>query len=256
MEMFDSLVHPSDSAKWFGNASVVQSFEELRRQSSSFNSYGACAVALPNMGFESPIEYYKKCMMYDFYPVYYYDFNSDISQLDLLYQIGYRAVKIHTRLSNVNLDVSIDFLRKVFAYCEHIGLKVFFCTYFHSTLENYPAIDTRSLIVRLFRGFKNLKVVLLHGGDVSILEVAQLIRFNENFLLDTSYTLMKFRGSTIESNITHLMSTLDRRISVGSDWPDFSLADFKTACENYTRGLEETSVERVLGGNLKKFLDL
>jgi hypothetical protein len=49
----------------------------------------------------------------------------------------------------------------------------------------------------------------------------------ENYLLDLSMTMMRYKGSSIELDIKFLFENLDERICIGSDFPEYSIQKTK-----------------------------
>src|SRR5205085_2428141 len=97
----------------------------------------------------------------------------------------------------------------------------------HSPVSNYPEKDPLYSLVSILKQVPEARVVLLHGGDVRLLQYSELVRFNPSLLLDLSQTLMKYPGSSIDMDLRFLFQSFDRRICIGSDFPEYSLRDVK-----------------------------
>ena len=132
----------------------------------------------------------------------------------------------------------------------------FICTYFHDRVESYPLIDPFIALVSALKQAPGARVVLVHGGDVDLLRYAQLVRHNENLLLDLSLTLMKYEGSSIDRDITFLFQKFDRRISIGSDHPEWTHDAVRKRFEYFGNELSEEKLRNVAYQNAQKFLGL
>jgi predicted TIM-barrel fold metal-dependent hydrolase len=124
----------------------------------------------------------------------------------------------------------------------------------HCRIEDYPLSDPLYSLVRLLKRCPNARVVLVHGGDVRLLEYAELVRFNQNLLLDLSLTIMKYRGSSLDTDIGFLFRQFDRRLCVGTDFPEYSPAALRARFDDFSRDLPAEKVENIAYRNLQTFL--
>jgi predicted TIM-barrel fold metal-dependent hydrolase len=98
------------------------------------------------------------------------------------------------------------------------------------------------------------RVVLAHGGGVDLLRHAELVRHNDNLLLDLSFTLLKYAGSSIDADVAWLLAQFDRRVCVGSDHPEFTPAELRTYLDRALAKLPRDKAENVAHRNLARFL--
>jgi len=254
--IFDSLSHPSNENLWFGNSNINHSFSNLKEEYRKYNFIGGCAVQIPIMSETSAEAYYDQCIENNFYPVYYYNFNKGPSQIDKLYSIGYRALKVHVRLGGINPESEFSILKEIFIKCRLLNITVFFCTLICGDINLYPDKGLLSTITKLLKQVENVKVILLHGGDVDLMRFVQLVRFTENVLIDLSFTLQKFEGSSLDLDIEYLFKTFDKRICIGSDYPDFTIGKTR---ERFNYFASKTSVEKAINigyKNIHNFLGI
>jgi len=94
----------------------------------------------------------------------------------------------------------------------------------------------------------------MHGGDVQVLRYSELVRFNETLLLDLSFTMMKYRGSSIDTDLAYLFRKFDQRICIGTDHPEYSHEDLRERFDHLCAGLPSEKVENIASRNLKVFL--
>jgi predicted TIM-barrel fold metal-dependent hydrolase len=168
--------------------------------------------------------------------------------------MGYRGVKLHPRDPKIRIDdPRVAILLKCAKKTE---LPLWLCTYAHGPVEEYPSSDPFYAIVNLLKAEPEAKVILVHGGDVRILQYAELVRFSKNLLLDLSLTLMKYEGSSIDNDISFLFSKFDRKICVGSDFPEYSLQEIRKRYEYFAKDLSLEKRENIAFRNLSTFLEL
>lgn len=242
MLVFDSIAHPTLNATWF-NKKADNTFESLVAEYQKHSILGGCAVSLPIISIDELEQYYKKCRQYGsfFYPVAAFNFDEadDEKKIISIREIGYKAIKIHIRLSEIDIDNDFERLQKIFLLCEKHGLIIFFCTYYHTTINFTPLFPITYYLIRLLKAAPLVKIILLHGGDVNLMNIAQLARFNANILIDFSYTFIKFAGSSIEKDILFLMNNFDKKICFGSDYPEYSISLFKEQLEKLAESVTD-----------------
>ena len=248
--ILDSLAHPTLSGNW-GRQPQVCTFRQLVTSIEDANFAGACAIGMAGVEGYSHEEFMVECRQYEkLIPIAGYDPATSAAhdELSRLKTLGYRGVKLHPRYSHVTR--SLDKLAKVFQAAGQLDLIVFYCTYLHGPLASYPKRDPLYDLVGLLEQAPDTKVILVHGGDVNLLRYAELVRFNENLLLDLSLTLMKYAGSSLDLDLKFLFSKFDRRICIGTDYPEYNHADVRLRFEQLSRELTEEKCENIAFRNL------
>jgi hypothetical protein len=104
-------------------------------------------------------------------------------------------------------------------------------------------------------GAPGLRMVLLHGGTVELLRYAEAIRSNRNLLLDLSFTLNRYAGSSLDQDITYLFRTFDQRICIGSDYPDYAPAQVRERFEHFAAGLAQDKQDNIGWRNISSLLE-
>ena len=82
---------------------------------------------------------------------------------------------------------------------------------------------------------------------------AELCRHNKNILLDLSLTIMKYKGSSIETDIDFLFNYFDRKICIGSDHPEW---DYKNILNYLNKNQKLAVIEKkvnILFKNIETF---
>ena len=161
--------------------------------------------------------------------------------------LGAKGLKIHPRWSGISLDDPLIDL--VFNVAKERDIPVFLCTVTTGIIHsNYLP----TIIGELVEKYDNVKIVLLHGGYLDLLATSEVIRQYENVILDLSATLCRFYDSSIGSDIKYLFRTFDKRICLGTDFPEYTYENVYAALRflNIEKGLDGP-----LGTNLKIFLN-
>lgn len=255
MYIFDSLAHPTLDAKWMSK-DLDASFDSLQEQMSPTSVKWACAVGMEAIGNYSHKSFIDVCSNYDnIYPIAGFNpKNSDISnELKQIKSLGFYGIKIHPRLSNVTL--TDETLKYTFRTCAELDLPIFICTYYYDNTLNmlYNNFDS---LVRLINSNPHTKVVLVHGGSVELLKHMELVRFNDNLLLDLSLTIMKYQGSSIDMDIEFLFKNFDRRICIGTDHPEYSPLELEKRFKHFSQDLSEEKKRNIAFLNLSNFLGI
>lgn len=252
--LFDSLAHPTLSGNWPKHPASC-SFPQLVRSLDDAGYIGACAVGMPRLEGYEHASFIAACRPYpQLIPIAGYDPNAETSAngLSELRDLGFVGIKIHPRFSKITRNLRQ--LADVFRAAGACGLVVFYCTYMHGTIGSYPKRDPFYDLIDLLDDAPKTKVVLVHGGDVSLLRYAELVRFNEQLLLDLSLTLMKYAGSSIDSDLRFLFSRFDQRICIGTDFPEYSPAEVRARFGHLAGDLPEGKQINIGHANLLNFL--
>ena len=90
----------------------------------------------------------------------------------------------------------------------------------------------------------------------NLIRYMELVRFNENLLLDLSLTIMKYKGSSIDLDIRYLFTNFDRRICIGTDHPEYTHLDVRKRFEYFGQDVAINKLENIAFLNLTKFLNI
>jgi predicted TIM-barrel fold metal-dependent hydrolase len=126
----------------------------------------------------------------------------------------------------------------------------------HCRIDRYPVADPFYSLVKVIKQAPDTRVVLVHGGDVEILKYAEIVRFNDNLLLDLSMTITKYQGSSLDSDIKFLFRNFDRRICIGTDHPEYSHKLLRERFEYFSEDVPVDKLENIAYRNLRKFLSI
>ena len=259
--IFDSLTHPTIDSNWvFPKYSGLANINQLIAQMDANNITRALAVGMKGIGGYDESEYIKLLSPHfeRLIPIAYFDLNDkitsekDISKsLSLIKSLGYAGIKLHPRFSGFNLKNPL--LVSVIKHANEIQLNVLICTYFYENGRNSNQNNIEQLANLLYE-LKGAKVILIHGGVVRLLETIEVARTYKNVLLDLSFTLCKYKGSSLDMDIQFAFNTFDQRICVGSDFPEFSMNDLRERFDVFSKDLSKEKAENIAFMNISNFL--
>ncbi len=251
MNRFDSLVHVTRDGTWLNgrdDASLRRLLAELDRAQVD----RACLVGLPGV-VDNP--FLLECAASSeqrLVPIAGVDprnaagDGSVADEMRTLAQSGFLGIKLHPRLGGYDpLDARVvDVMRAA----GQAGLVVFLDTLFRQRAHATPtAVD---VIDRLARQCPTAIIVALHGGGAELLEVAQVVKAHPNLVLDLSYTIVAFSGSSVDLDLAWVLRQLDRRVIIGSDMPEFTPLETFARFEALTKDLPEDKRANVAYRNL------
>jgi len=254
--IFDSLTHPTLNGDWIlpkyqGRARL----NELETQMEVSNVRWAFAVGMRGIGDydgRSYLEFVRsssKCLL----PVAYFDYKASESAADVkqrirrLKKLGYLGIKLHLRFSRIRLTDKI--LPQVIKRAADAQMPVLLCTYrYCRNFDRLP--NSFDDFLSLLSKVSDCPIILMHGGDVNLLQMMEVARAFTNVLVDLSFTLLKYEGSSLDLDVRHLFEHFDRRICIGSDHPEFSLADLRRRFNHFAEGLDTNKATNIAYRNI------
>lgn len=258
MKIFDSLSHIKLDGSWYGtkhNSSVERLLQEFDK---GLNK--TLLVGMPDDEIEYLItvsnQYRDR-----FVPIAPMVFDIDTSHEELEEQIlnykklGFKGIKIHPRFLNTNLtDENIKHTIKIAGKYNLVSL---LCTV-HRAPSKPLKRPLHDIIHEICDETQDSKTILLHGGYYDLLATSEVIRSFENTLLDLSATLIRFQDTHILNDIIYLFKTFDRRVCIGSDFPEFTIEDVLNIIENkilHNNFIDKQKLENIYFNNLNQFME-
>jgi len=254
--IFDSLSHPTLTGKWFQSKHDAR-FESLFASCEKNHIIQTFAVGMHTVEAYNHEDFIARCKTNPvLVPIAGMNPHCEDIKAEVKYikSLGYRGVKLHPRFGNFDLASDKEKLVHVLDACYEEGLIVLLCTYLATSTERFPTTDPYWSLVEILKSAKKAKVVLLHGGITRVLLYADLVRFNKNLILDLSYTLIKYLGSSVEQDIKYLFQTFDQKICIGSDHPEFSQEELRAVAESLSEGISQEKKENIFHRNLSRFI--
>jgi predicted TIM-barrel fold metal-dependent hydrolase len=253
MDRFDSLVHVTEDGRWLNgraDAGLNRLIDELDRA----NVGRACLVGLAGVVENAFVLECARTSAGRLVPVAGFDPNRCLDassagrDVASLARDGFSGIKLHPRLNGFDpLDARC--LAAIAEAANH-GLIVFIDTLFRQL--NRATIHAADTIDSLANACRGAHLVLLHGGGPALLEVAEVVRLHPSLVLDLSFTLLKYAGTSLDADLGWVMRTLDERVVIGSDMPEFTPAEAFARAEQLTVGMPATKWANVAHHNLER----
>tara|TARA_Y100000768_G_scaffold385611_1_gene372080 strand:+ start:6554 stop:7327 length:774 start_codon:yes stop_codon:yes gene_type:complete len=255
--LFDSLGHATVNGSWL-DSQLDASFKSYSSKLKKNKYIGGAVVGLAGINAYKHLDFLDMSKDYDnLYPIAGFDpVNEDISEIENLKKMGFYGIKIHPRFSNVDFLDNRKELVKCFRVCADIDFPIFLCTFYQCKIENYQSTDPHYLITSILKESPTTKVLMVHGGVHDLMKYCDLARFNENILIDLSLVMMKYPSSSIDHDIKFLFNNFDRKISIGSDYPEYGLKEVKDRFEFFSIGISSEKKENIANKNISNFLKL
>lgn len=261
--IFDSLTHPSLDGNWIspGAMKVGNRFGDVAADMQGANVRWAWAVSMGTQGGYDTSRYVEACAQCPtkFFPAAFLSINEFGSLAQIVDWLterkaqGFAGVKLHPRLGRFNLRH--EWLPHAIDTAGRLGLIVLLCTYFYS---GDPALHAMSLesLRDLLLATAGRRIILLHGGSVRLLELSEMTRPFKSTLLDLSFTMCEFAGSSLDLDLRYVLDRCQNRVCVGSDSPEFSAARMRERFEQLTAGFGRKHRERIAFRNMFEFTGL
>lgn len=168
---------------------------------------------------------------------------------------GRLILKFHPRFSEI---YSFKYLLDAVTYACSLGIPVLFCTYSAYTVQqNNLKFPDIMLLIKRFAFISNKyksPIMLMHSGGTRILEVHDIVRHNSYLYMDLSLTMLKYTGSSIDNDVRFLLNYFDKRMVIGSDFPEATPAQIFEKWGNYFMELHTDKRYNILSGNLLRFV--
>lgn len=254
MTYFDSLVHATSDGSWLGDTRYDASIDLLLRQMDEANVERACLVAIADFAESDDVELFTRQHPERFVPVGSINSGKAKDPEDAanavrgLAERGFKGLKLHSRLNEYDpLDP-----RNIAAIQEagRQNMVVFLDTLFRQ--RKLPTLPAADIIDRIVLSCPDVKMVLLHGGASAMLEVFEMVRMHPQLILDLSFTLLRYQGSSLDLDMRFICQNLDQRVTFGSDFPEYAPARAIARFEELMDGLPKDKLDRIRYGNLAR----
>ncbi len=255
--LFDSLGHATVDSSWLDSqldASFARYSDELKIN----NFIGGAVVGLAGKNGYRHLDFLDLARNYEnLYPIAGYDpLKEKFSEIEDLKKRGFYGIKIHPRFSNIDFLIHKKELIECFQICADLELPILLCTFNFCNAQNYQSSDPLYQIADILKKTPATKVMMVHGGVHDLMKYCDFARFNENILIDLSLVMMKYPGSSLDHDIKYLFKNFDRKISVGSDYPEYSLKNVSKRFEEFSQGIPIEKKENIANKNIANFLNL
>jgi len=258
--IFDSLTHPTIDSNWIlPDYPQTAGINTLTQQMHDVNIKWAFAVGIKGIGRYNDAAYIKMIRNSGnkiLYPIAFYDpVNRNVKNIKeslvRLKKMGYSGIKLHPRISDFMLKGHIPNVIKI---ANDKGLICMLCTYpyGHNLANNITPVHVMEMLSKT----DDAKVILMHSGAVRLLEYMEIGRAFRNVLLDLSMTICKYEGSSIDLDLEFMFQQFDRRICIGSDFPEYTLAKLRERFKLLSKNIDLKKKENITFRNISSFCDL
>lgn len=259
MRLFDSLTHVTHDGRWFGERQTDASLPTLLADMDAAGVGRACLVAIADYVDNDFTLASARAHPGRFVPIAGYNprLAATTRRIEAavadIQRHGFAGIKLHPRLNGYDpLDP------KCIATIEAAGAQGL--VIFLDTLFRRPGLATRhapDVIDAIVAACPETKIVLLHGTGTTMLDLYEIVRCNDHLLLDLSFTIMRYRGSSrLDDDMHFLFKTTDRLVTVGSDWPEYTPAATLARFDELTQGIDAKRVYNIACGNLERLFPL
>jgi predicted TIM-barrel fold metal-dependent hydrolase len=256
MSFFDSLVHATADGRWLEGTSYDASLTRLLAEMDRAGVERACLVGIADHPSNAVVSAFARQHPQRFVPIAGFNPAAHSGELEVaaalaeLARTGAAGIKLHSRLNDYDpLDprclTAID-------AAGDLGLPVFFCTICQQRSRSVGSIV--EIVDRLATRPSRARIVLLHGGGTAILDLFELVRMHAHLLLDLSFTILRYAGSSLDLDLSYLMQQLDQRLVLGSDFPQYTPMQALERFDELSVGLSDHKRANILHANLERLL--
>lgn len=263
LPIFDSLTHPMPNGGWldkkYENKNTINL---LLTQMESANVKWALGVGMgTKIGEYNEQNYAKFISGYTdkIFPIAYinyqevrdFDNATLLSYLKSLSALGYVGIKLHPRFGGFSFcEPQVANIIKAAAEIELASL---LCTYCWEDSIKSGLNDPFSMM-KMLNKLNGAPVILLHGGGVLLMQFIEIARAFPNVLLDLSFSMLKYKGSSLDLDIKFAFSQFDKRICIGSDGPEFLPLDLRDRFNYFSQNIACNKLQNIAYKNLFSFI--
>jgi predicted TIM-barrel fold metal-dependent hydrolase len=255
MKLFDSLTHATADGTWFGERHCDASLATLVRDMDAAGAYRACLVAIADYVDNDFVMRTARADPRRFVPIA--GFNPRVLATTRRVEAvvreikaqGFAGIKLHPRLNGYDpLDPKC--VAAIDVAGEH-GLVVLLDTLFRR--QGLATRHAPDVIDHLAAACPHTRMLLLHGTGPTMMELYEIVRCNDHLMLDLSFTLMRYRGSSrLDADMHFLFRSTDQLITVGSDFPEYSIQQTVARVRELTEGIEAHRIDNITHRNLER----
>lgn len=255
MKLFDSLTHITRDGSWIGERHFDASLPHLLQNMAEADCHRACLVSIADYVDNQVIIEAARAHPDKFVPIAGLNpcalattrrVEAIVKQIK---QQGFAGIKLHPRLNGYDpLDAKC--IAAIDAAGEQ-GLVVLLDTLFRRKgLATKHAPDVIDFLVA---ACPETRMLLLHGSGPTMMELYEIVRCNDHLLLDLSFTLMRYRGSSrLDADMNFLFKTTDQLMTIGSDFPECSPKEMLQRFGALIHGVEPHRLDNITHRNLER----
>ena len=253
---FDSLTHVSADGSWLGRNHFDAGLERLLIEAGHIPDYRACLVNIHGYQDNDYLEEVARRYPELFVPIAGFDPSLHENEKKIRQELAelsernFAGIKLHPRLNGYDpLGKNCLYtIREAFRF----NLVVFIDTLFRQL--RVMTRHTPDIIDRIAHNCPDTKIILLHGGGTSMLDIYEVVRMRKNLTLDISFSMMRYRGSSLDMDIKFITRTLDQRVTFGSDFPEYTPRECLDVALGLIGDLPESKIDNIFHANLAHIL--
>ena len=211
---------------------------------------------IPKYKLKDILQIKKNCSDRDFFiPIFHVQAKINIEkQLRYFKKNHVKIIKIHPRFLNLDLKKEFKTYKKLFKYCEKNKIHIMFCSFisYDKKVLDYDFLDFISKLINLT---KKIKIIIMHSGGTEILRFYERLRFNNNIILDLSYTAQHFMNSNLFKDIVFLINNFDKKIILGSDMPSKKILLTQKFLKKINNIVIKKKIENIAYKNLERLIN-
>ena len=255
MRLFDSLTHVTGDGSWIGEHHFDASLPRLLRDMDEAGCYRACLVSIADFVDNRVVIESAHAHPERFVPIAGVNPHTLATTRRVeavVRQVkaqGFAGIKLHPRLNGYDpLDAKC--IAAIDAAGEH-GLVVLLDTLFRR--KGLATRHAPDVIDDLAAACPDTKILLLHSAGPSMMELYEIVRCNDNLMLDLSFTLMRYRGSSrLDADMNFLFKSTDQLVTIGSDFPECSPKAMLARFGELIAGVEPQRLDNITHRNLER----
>ncbi len=246
--------------KYFDSCLYVNDYEnntliKLKRKCKSYNCKGGI-LNIKNYKTKEIKDIKKRCLNDNFFfPTFHFKKKIKIeTQIKNFKKNNIRIVKVHPRF--LNLDIKKDYKKfeKIFRMCEKNKINIMFCSFssFENKILDYSYLDYLCKLINLA---KHIKIIIMHGGGVNLIQFYERLRFNKNVILDLSYTCQHFLNTSLFQDIKFLINKFDKKLVIGTDYPSKDFISTKKFIKKIKKLTTREKFNNITFRNIENFIN-
>jgi predicted TIM-barrel fold metal-dependent hydrolase len=255
MKLFDSLTHVTRDGSWMGERTCDASLPRLLAEMQAGGASRACLVSIADYVDNDVIIESARAHPDLFVPIA----GINPRLLPTLRRVeavvaqvaaqGFAGIKLHPRLNGYDpLDAKC--VAAIESAGRH-GLVVLLDTLFRR--KGMATTNAPDVIDHLAAACPETKIVLLHATGTTMLDLYEIVRANDNLILDFSFTIMRYRGSSrLDADMNYLFRSTDQLICIGSDFPEYTPAQVMQRFAELAEGVEPHRIDNITHRNLER----
>ena len=251
MKIIDCHINISSNESWF-NTKYDASYDNIIRK---LNNSGICKGVLVAMPGACSNEFFYKDLIdrEKFWIFGNIDFDHIEKSFSQITELKLDGIKIHPRFQKISI-MELDQL-DIFSRINDLCLPLMICGWQQSSTIYIE--DVCPLKIDIFaKKYQNIKFIISHLGGHKFWDAFTVARSNENVFLDCSYFLKFFKNTSLESDFFNILSSIDRKILYGSDFPEVSIKIYKEYFIQKTKSINSTKLDNILFNNINNLISI